>query len=149
MTQTSTWNTADLGNRGHRRNESQHRLGQQKQSKSELVSRIGAKDKGTMNLADATRHLSRNCHQDCRYICSKIEADASQPVSRKYCDNGSERIQSGIQDSKKIDVHKKRINEWVFIRAAHGRGQMKMTRLMWYSLARGQLIFQKVPVSWW
>lgn len=57
---------------------------------------------------------------------SKKEAEASQPVSRMHCDTGSERIQSGSQDSKKAEVYKKRINECVFMINAYARAQVKI-----------------------
>lgn len=57
---------------------------------------------------------------------SKKEAEASQPVSRMHCDTGSERIQSGSQDSKKVEVYEKRIKECVVMINAYERAQVKI-----------------------
>ena len=51
----------------------------------------------------------------------------------------------GAKDSKKIDMYRKRINEWVVTRDVDERGQVKVDESMWYSLGRGQVIFQKLP----
>jgi hypothetical protein len=80
-------------------------------AKVEQAPRIGARARVTMGLADATRHLSRNSHQDYRWISRRQRRDASQPVSQKHCDTDPNVYSQRVKDSKKIDVYRNRTNE--------------------------------------